>query len=94
MRRRHGLNKYRRHNPLTGEEDLGLAFLGLAIVGLVGWGLYSKMSSSSSTTANPNVQTAPNFTTQEAYDAWVMQQIQLGNVTPAQASAAGVPAGG
>jgi hypothetical protein len=82
------LSGFRRPNPLTGEEDLGLAFLGIAVLGLVGYGLYTKMHTSSAVAPNPNV-TQWNQSTQSAYDNWVMQQIQLGNVTPAQASATG-----
>ena len=88
MRRRRGLNHFRRPNPLTGKEDLALAGLGLVIVGAVGWALYSKLSAPAGTTANPNVSTWSQ-TQQSAYDNWVMQQIQAGNVTPAQASAGG-----
>jgi hypothetical protein len=85
---RRSLKRFRRPNPLTGSEDLGLAFLGVAVVGLVAYGLYTKMNASSAA-ASPSAPTAPSNATQEAYDAWVMQQIQLGNVTPAQASAGG-----
>jgi hypothetical protein len=85
---RRSLKRFRRPNPLTGSEDLGLAFLGLAVLGLVGYGLYSKMSVSSAA-ASPSTPAAPSNATQEAYDAWVMQQIQAGTVTPAQASAGG-----
>jgi len=88
--RRRGLKRFRRHNPLTGTEDLGLAFLGVAVVGVLGYAIVSKMTANTAAVGtNPNIQTLPNQTQQEAYDAWVMQQIQAGKVTPAQVQAGG-----
>jgi hypothetical protein len=89
------MRRYRRRNPLTSTEDLVIAGFGLAVAGLIGYAIYSKGQATAAAPANPNISTAPSQAQQEAYDTWVMQQIQLGNVSPAQASAAGaIPSGG
>lgn len=80
MRRR-----FRKKNPMTSTEDLLLAGAAVAVAGLVGYALYSKSQAAQTpvTPANQNV-TQWNQTTQEAYDAWYMQQVNAGNITPTQ----------
>lgn len=80
------MRRYKKRNPLHGTtEDLLLAGAGVAVAALVGYAMYSKSQAAKTavTPANQNV-TQWNQTTQEAYDAWAVQQpTSGGTVAPA-----------
>jgi len=79
--------RYGRRNPLTTTEDLLLAGLGVGIVGLIGYAIWSKnQTSTNQAPPNPYIATQPSQTAQEAYDNWAMQQINAGIFTPQQVS--------
>ena len=61
--------RFSRPNPLTGSEDLGLAFLGVTVLGLVGYAIYSKSRASTSGVAatNPFINAPQTPASQAAY---------------------------
>ena len=71
MRRRHGLNRFKRKNPLTGKQDLMLAGAGVVTIGLVAYALYSRSQAQATqmTTTPGGTINAPNQSS-AAYAAW------------------------
>jgi hypothetical protein len=71
MRRRRGLNRFKHRNPLTGRQDLMLAGAGAAVLGLVGYAIYSRSQAQATqmqVSAGPTIN-APNQSA-AAYAAW------------------------